>query len=77
MTAAIVGKVINLTVSRSERTLPTWSTWLDDWKQTDGSRVNVVSREEKSAAFTVERQETIAPVKIANKVIKEQIANNS
>ena len=77
MTAAIVGKVTNLTVSRSERTLPTWSTWLDDWKQGDKTRVNVVSSEEKSAAFTVERQETIAPVKTANKVIKEKIANNS
>jgi CRP-like cAMP-binding protein len=68
MTAAIVGKVINLTVSRSERTLPTWSTWLDDWKQGDKTRVNVV---QESSAFTAERQETIAPVKTANKVIKK------
>jgi len=77
MTAAIVGKVINLTVSRSVGTLPTWSTWLDDWKHSDAARVNVVSSEDKSAAFTVERQQTIAPIRTANKVVKEQIANNS
>lgn len=76
MTAAIVGKVINLTVSRSVGSLPTWSTWLDDWKGTDAARVNVVSSEDKSAAFTVERQDTIASVKNANQVIREQIANN-
>ena len=76
MTAAIVGKVINLTVSRSVGSLPTWSTWLDDWKGTDAARVNVVSSEDRGAAFTVERQETIASVKNANQVIREQIANN-
>ena len=76
MTAAIVGKVINLTVSRSVGSLPTWSTWLDDWKGTDAARINVVSSEDRSAAFTLERQETIASVKNANKVVREQIANN-
>ena len=72
----IVGKVINLTVSRSVGSLPTWSTWLDDWKGTDAARVNVVSSEDRGAAFTVERQETIASVKNANEVVREQIANN-
>eukprot|EP00797_Seminavis_robusta_P003366 Sro120_g058470.1 n/a (380) ;mRNA; r:50052-51191 len=31
MTSAIVGKVINFTVSRSSAR-PTWQTWLDNWK---------------------------------------------
>ena len=40
MTAAIVGKVINFTVSRSAR-MPTWSTWLDDWRHNAGAQVQV------------------------------------
>ena len=31
MTSAVVGKVINFTVSRSS-SRPSWQTWLDDWK---------------------------------------------
>jgi hypothetical protein len=37
MTAAIVGKVISYTVSRTTAR-PTWQTWLDDWKH---ARVSV------------------------------------
>jgi CRP-like cAMP-binding protein len=40
MTAAIVGKVINFTVSRTTTT-PTWSTWLDDWTHNAGAQVRV------------------------------------
>jgi hypothetical protein len=78
MTAAIVGKVVNLTVSRSVGTLPTWSTWLDDWKYSGGAKVNIASEEgqPQPAVSTVERQHTDNPVKIANKVVKEQIASN-
>jgi CRP-like cAMP-binding protein len=43
MTAAIVGKVINFTVSKSSA-LPTWSTWLDDWKHNAGARISVQQR---------------------------------
>mmetsp|Transcript_20664 Transcript_20664/g.42174 ORF Transcript_20664/g.42174 Transcript_20664/m.42174 type:complete len:469 (+) Transcript_20664:374-1780(+) len=82
MTAAIVGKVVNLTVSRSVGTLPTWSTWLDDWKHSGGAKVNVASEggqpqpQPQPTVSTVERQHTDNPVKIANKVVKEQIAGN-
>jgi CRP-like cAMP-binding protein len=42
MTAAIVGKVINFTVSRQNAAkLPTWSTWLDDWKSSGAQVVQV------------------------------------
>lgn len=42
MTAPIVGKVINFTLSMGSRP-KTWSTWLDDWKYS-GARVNVVDK---------------------------------
>ena len=34
MTAAIVGKVIQFTMSRSAAIPTSWSAWLDDWKHT-------------------------------------------
>jgi hypothetical protein len=40
MTSAVVGKVVNMTVSRN-RALPKWSTWLTDWSREDGAQVNV------------------------------------
>ena len=40
MTAAIVGKVINFTVSRSKAN-QTWATWLGDWKYNAGAEVNI------------------------------------
>jgi hypothetical protein len=40
MTAAIVGKVINFTVSRS-KAAQTWGTWLSDWKHSAGAQVNI------------------------------------
>ena len=41
MTAAIVGKVVKFSVSKSSSLLPTWSTWLDDWKH---NKVQVSAR---------------------------------
>jgi CRP-like cAMP-binding protein len=42
MTTALVGKVINMTVSRSTTMqLPSWTNWLSDWKYSDGARVQV------------------------------------
>ena len=40
LTSAIVGKVVNFTVSRT-KALPTWSSWLDDWKYSAGADVQV------------------------------------
>jgi hypothetical protein len=40
MTAAIVGKVINFTVSRSKAN-QTWAKWLGDWKYNAGAEVNI------------------------------------
>jgi CRP-like cAMP-binding protein len=39
MTSAVVGKVVNLTVSHSEPEMPRWSSWLSEWK--NGARVQV------------------------------------
>jgi hypothetical protein len=41
MTSAIVGKVVNLTVSRKYERANNWSAWLSDWKYNDGARVQV------------------------------------
>jgi hypothetical protein len=40
MTNAIVGKVVNMTISRTSA-IPTWSTWLGDWVREDGAKVQV------------------------------------
>ena len=45
MTAAVVGKVISFTVSRS-KTPPTWSSWLEDWQNNAGARVQISTGEE-------------------------------
>jgi CRP-like cAMP-binding protein len=42
MTAAIVAKVINFTVSRSSAKA-TWATWLDDWKYNAGAQVQTLA----------------------------------
>lgn len=41
MTSALVGKVVNLTVSRGDGIPDSWSAWLADWKHNDGARVQV------------------------------------
>mmetsp|Transcript_48710 Transcript_48710/g.55188 ORF Transcript_48710/g.55188 Transcript_48710/m.55188 type:complete len:429 (+) Transcript_48710:955-2241(+) len=41
MSSALVGKVVNLTISRSHNTKIPWSVWLKDWKTKDGSSVEV------------------------------------
>jgi CRP-like cAMP-binding protein len=42
MSSALVGKVINLTMSRSHiDKVPAWSVWLSDWKNKDGSSIEV------------------------------------
>lgn len=40
MTAAIVGKVINFTISRT-KAAQTWATWLGDWKYNAGAEVYI------------------------------------
>jgi CRP-like cAMP-binding protein len=41
MSAALVGKVVNLTVSRSYSNKAPWAVWLSDWKNKDGASVEV------------------------------------
>ena len=41
MTSAVVGKVINLSVSHTQVVMPSWSTWLTDWSHNDGARVEI------------------------------------
>ena len=43
MSSALVGKVVNLTVSRTHNTKVPWSEWLKDWKSKDGASVEVQS----------------------------------
>ena len=40
MTSAIVSKVINFTVGKTSN-LPTWQSWLDDWRYNAGASVTV------------------------------------
>lgn len=43
MTSALVGKIVNLTVSRKDGMVNNWSGWLADWKHNDGASVQVRS----------------------------------
>jgi CRP-like cAMP-binding protein len=43
MTSALVGKIVNLTVSRKDVMVNIWSGWLADWKHNDGASVQVSS----------------------------------
>eukprot|EP00531_Pseudo-nitzschia_arenysensis_P010179 CAMPEP_0116134640 /NCGR_PEP_ID=MMETSP0329-20121206/10760_1 /TAXON_ID=697910 /ORGANISM="Pseudo-nitzschia arenysensis, Strain B593" /LENGTH=431 /DNA_ID=CAMNT_0003629377 /DNA_START=9 /DNA_END=1304 /DNA_ORIENTATION=- len=44
MSSALVGKVVNLTMSRSQNTaVPPWLEWLKEWKSTDGTSVEIDS----------------------------------
>jgi len=54
MSSALVGKVINLTVSRTNNKIP-WLEWLQEWKSKDGTSVKAAFSEEK-AAFSEEIQ---------------------
>jgi CRP-like cAMP-binding protein len=46
MTAAIVGKVINFTVSRKTTSLPTWSAWLDDFRHKGDTAISYLVNSE-------------------------------
>ena len=39
MTSAVVGKVVNMTISRAK--LPQWTAWLRDWTRDDGATVQL------------------------------------
>lgn len=41
MTSALVGKIVNLTISRKDGMVNNWSGWLADWKHNDGASVQV------------------------------------
>ena len=41
MTSALVGKVVNLTISRQDGSPNKWAGWLSDWKNNDGASVQV------------------------------------
>ena len=41
MTSALVGKVVNLTVSRAQHGSHRWINWLSDWGSNDGVKVNL------------------------------------
>lgn len=63
MASAIVGKVINFTLSRSRR--PPWSEWLGDWNNNDGARV-IVGESDSSA-----EEDTSSPEQLPSPVIKK------
>lgn len=44
MTSALVGKVVNLTISRTyHQGTPRWVNWLSDWRTNDGAKINLRS----------------------------------
>lgn len=43
MTAAMVAKVINLTIERNDRSRQSWITWLTDWRSKDDYHIEVKS----------------------------------
>jgi len=47
MTAAIVGKVINFTVSRVNK--PSWADWLGDWKNNSGASIEISEPQPEAA----------------------------
>jgi CRP-like cAMP-binding protein len=64
MTAAIVGKVINFTISRTNAAkLPTWSTWLDDWKSSGAQvvQVQVENNNQNSTTNATKESTTTTP----------------
>jgi CRP-like cAMP-binding protein len=58
MTAAIIDKVINFTVSRSRTRIPQWSSWLDDMKYGSYTAVNSTTSP-KDAADGKQTEETL------------------
>jgi len=46
MSSALVGKVVNLTISRAHNTKVPWSAWLKDWKSNDGSSVEIADTDD-------------------------------
>ena len=57
MTSAIVGKVVNMTVSRTNA-MPNWSTWLSDWSREDGAKVDVRGVDPLAADQKIAEEET-------------------
>jgi hypothetical protein len=39
MTTAVVGKVVNMTMSRTK--IPLWSSWLGEWSREDGAKIEL------------------------------------
>lgn len=64
MTAAIVGKVINFTVSRSKAN-QTWATWLGDWKYNAGAEVNI--EDDTTNKGTTSKANVVDEAAMANK----------
>ena len=63
MTAAIVGKVLNFMVSRTNA-LPTWTTWLDNWR-------HAAPRHEKEEEWDEEDEEE--DIQVASSVQKAEV----
>jgi CRP-like cAMP-binding protein len=58
MTSALVGKVVNLTVSRTQGTRP-WTSWLSDWKSKDGAEVQI----QRTDSLKKEKEQEQEPAK--------------
>jgi len=57
MTSALVGKVVNLTVSKTNQGLPLWSKWLSHWNSADGVEVKLQAQHR----LAEDRPSTISP----------------
>jgi CRP-like cAMP-binding protein len=53
LSSAVVGKVINFTISKSQAHR-SWSQWLDDWKHSDGATIQVQDDDDATDAASIE-----------------------
>jgi CRP-like cAMP-binding protein len=73
LSSAVVGKVINFTISKSQAHR-SWSQWLDDWKNSDGATIQVRDGDDAAAAAAAAAAESAKqPTKIGDPLVAEAL----
>jgi CRP-like cAMP-binding protein len=67
MTSALVGKVVNLTISRSNK-LPNWATWLSDWQRSDGATIQLTDAQKLPEDYLKKTKPAVKPTAQAGPV---------
>jgi CRP-like cAMP-binding protein len=67
MTSALVGKVVNLTISRSNK-LPNWATWLSDWQRSDGATIQLTDAQKLPEDYLEKTKPAVKPTAQAGPV---------